>query len=314
MENDQTDLIFPFTEKEFYSLQQANIAASSISLVASTCVVFTYIYMLIYHRKKANRVSLRCVFMCSISEAVSSVIGIVVTTDIVYYCHAAYIVLGFTSIFSSAALTIVGVNLILVFVINVKRRDILERFYYPIIVIFSLVGSLAPIYREITVSSTSKGEYTCWHIAYFLVRARSSFPYVSTSKEHEIYMLALNLTFFVSKIWFYVFIFFSNFIAVICSLIVMIKLFKEHRRMKTVMKSIANQQRRKPIETIQNGMLKKVVLRCTIYPLGRLNKMHMIHGYSQFPSNSSIHFRYIRLRHGNYNRRWYEPYLYYSHA
>lgn len=195
MENDPPDIVFPYTEGEFFSLQQANIAASSISLVASICVVLTYIYMLVYHGKKANRVSLRCVFLCSVSEALSSIMSIVVTTDKVYFCNAANIVIGFTSIFSSAALTIVGINLILIFVINVKRRDVLERFYYPILVIYSIVGALAPIYRHIGVNSTNTGDHSCWYITYILVRSKSNFPYVSMTEEHKNFVLALTLTF-----------------------------------------------------------------------------------------------------------------------
>ncbi|CAO3630516.1 unnamed protein product [Mucor hiemalis] len=229
-ENGPPDSVFPYTNEEFISLQQANIAASIISLVFSLFVVLFYIYMLVYHRKKANRVSLRCVFLSSLSEALSSIMSIVVTTDKVRFCNAANIVIGFTSIFSSAALTIVGLNLILIFVINVKRRDVLEKFYYPTLVVYSIIGALAPIYRHIGGNLADNGNYSCWYITYVLVRSQSNFPYI----------------------WFYVFVFFTNIVALLCSLIAMIKLLREQRRIKT---------------TNHSSVLKKVVLRCTIYPL-----------------------------------------------
>lgn len=192
-ENGPPDSVFPYTNEEFISLQQANIAASIISLVFSLFVVLFYIYMLVYHRKKANRVSLRCVFLSSLSEALSSIMSIVVTTDKVRFCNAANIVIGFTSIFSSAALTIVGLNLILIFVINVKRRDVLEKFYYPTLVVYSIIGALAPIYRHIGGNLADNGNYSCWYITYVLVRSQSNFPYVSIGRDENT-ILVSNLT------------------------------------------------------------------------------------------------------------------------
>lgn len=78
--------------------------------------------------------------------------------------------------------------------------------------------------------------------------------------------------------WCYGFIFFVNIIAVCCSVIAMTKLILEQRVVESRMHSInadseftskqTDKQLDKTVKRRHNNVFSKVVLRCTIYPLG----------------------------------------------
>jgi hypothetical protein len=94
--------------------------------------------MFIHHREKANRVSLRCAFFCSLADVTNDILYITMTLirGGSRLCTPAGVIVQFSNIFCATFLTLVGLNLLLVFVINAPRKDLLEKFYYPITIAY----------------------------------------------------------------------------------------------------------------------------------------------------------------------------------
>ncbi|KAL9544746.1 hypothetical protein PS6_008597 [Mucor atramentarius] len=207
--------------------------------------------MLIYHRKQANRVSLR------VADLLNAALNICITSQRgdSQFCRASGIIIEFANIWSATLLTLVGLNLVLIFVINVKRRDLLEKFYYPCAVVYTFAGVAVPIHQQMGTNSRSFEHYSCWYLKYVEDRTNNVMPWM----------------------WCYGFIFFVNIIAVCCSVIAMTKLILEQRVVESRMHSInadseftskqTDKQLDKTVKRRHNNVFSKVVLRCTIYPL-----------------------------------------------
>lgn len=181
--------IFDYGQGQFQSLRAVDLAISSISLASSTLVIFAYLYMFIYHRKQANRVSLRCAFLCCIADVVNDIINILLT-DVIGdsdFCRASGVIIDFANIFNSALLTLVGLNLFLIFVVNVNRKDLLERFYYPGAIIYSIVGIVVLIYFQTTYNTTTLYSHTnCWYLTYIVDRTSNTISWVSHNYTNSI--------------------------------------------------------------------------------------------------------------------------------
>lgn len=173
--------VFKYTIKEFVALRQVALALSSLSLVFSTLIIAVYIYMLMYHRKQANRVSLRCVFLCSVADLLNATLSICITSQRgdSQFCRASSVIIEFANIWSATLLTLVGLNLVLIFVINVKRRDLLEKFYYPCAVAYSFAGVAVPIHQQVKTNSRPFERYSCWYLKYVEDRTNNIMPWVS---------------------------------------------------------------------------------------------------------------------------------------
>ncbi|GAN07384.1 hypothetical protein MAM1_0159d06881 [Mucor ambiguus] len=252
----ETD-VFKYTIKEFVALRQVTLALSSLSLVFSTLIIAVYIYMLMYHRKQANRVSLRCVFLCSVADLLNATLSICITNQRgdSQFCRASSVIIEFANIWSATLLTLVGLNLVLIFVVNVKRRDLLEKLYYPCAVAYTFAGVAMPIHQQATKNLRPFEHYSCWYLKYVEDRTNNIMPWM----------------------WYYGFIFFVNIIAVCCSIMAMIKLIQEQRSVQSRMHTInANSEftskqtgrhLNKTVRQRHNNVFSKVVMRCTIYPL-----------------------------------------------
>lgn len=88
----------------------------------------------------ANRVSLRCVFLFSLEDVINDILYITMAfiRDDNRFCTPAGVIVQFSDVLSATLLTLVRLNLLLVFVNIVPRKDLLERFYYPIALIYIL--------------------------------------------------------------------------------------------------------------------------------------------------------------------------------
>ncbi|KAK4509633.1 uncharacterized protein ATC70_006935 [Mucor velutinosus] len=245
--------VFKYTVKEFVALRQVTLALSSLSLVFSTMIIAVYIYMLMRHRKQANRVSLRCVFLCSVADLLNATLSICITSQKgdSQFCRASSVIIEFANIWSATLLTLVGLNLVLVFVVNVKRRDLLEKFYYPCAVAYTFAGVAVPIQQQVETNSRSFEHYSCWYLKYVEDRTNNIMPWM----------------------WCYAFIFFVNIIAVCCSIMAMTKLIREQRFVESRMHTInanselTDRQLNKSVKQQHSNVFSKVVLRCIIYPL-----------------------------------------------
>ncbi|KAI7907801.1 uncharacterized protein BX663DRAFT_547475 [Cokeromyces recurvatus] len=241
--------VFKYSIKEFIALQTTSLITSSISLIASILIISIYIYMLKYYRREANRVSLRCVFMCSLLDILDAIINIIITNQFSNspFCKAADIVIGFLNILSASLLTLVGLNLVLVFVISIKRRDLLEKFYYPSAIIYASIGISLSVYKEASKKSAIKYDdnLSCLYLIYVESRLNQ----------------------FDKWMCFYAFIFFVNIIAVLCSIVAIKKLIHEQKLVASRMDPNIRPQLYQIVKKRLNNVFTKVVLRCIIYPL-----------------------------------------------
>jgi hypothetical protein len=97
--------------------------------------------------------------------------------------------------------------------------------------------------------------------------------------------------------WFYGFIFFVNVVAILCSVLALVKLIKELRVVaaklqhgndhSSIVDRTTENQMNKSIKKRQSGVFTKVVLRCIIYPLGKYMIYFIIIfflSFNQFPT------------------------------
>lgn len=172
--------VFKYTAKEFITLRKVSLILSSLSLTCSILIIIFYIYMLMYHRKQANRVSLRCVFMCSVADLLNAALSICITSQKgdSQFCRASNVIIEFANIWSATLLTLVGLNLVLIFVINVKRSDLLEKFYYPCAFLYTFIGVSVRINQQVHTDSISFEWYSCWYLKYVEDCTNNIMPWV----------------------------------------------------------------------------------------------------------------------------------------
>lgn len=153
-----------YSRVQFLSLRQATIATSIIALAASVIVLSSFFYLWLVDRKRANRISLRCVVIACAANGVDSIMNLSMSfvEGPTSFCRAGGIISNISRLISASFLAIVGINLVLIFVINVKRRDLLEYFYYPSVLIYVLVCTVVSVYKAVTTDHSNKVHDTCW--------------------------------------------------------------------------------------------------------------------------------------------------------
>ncbi|KAI7907234.1 uncharacterized protein BX663DRAFT_495279, partial [Cokeromyces recurvatus] len=244
-----------YTAKQYQALMKLVLVTSSISLFSSFAVVFSYLYLRISHPDKANRVSLHCVFFATFMDLLNTVFSIIII--LIYgdtaICRTSIIFIMFSRIMSTNLLTIVGVNLVLVFVFHIScPAHKLERTYYLFAFIYALITLIIPIVKEANDSFSSE-HLQCY---YFIQYYRFGFG---------------NL------LWmsYYGFLFFVIVIAFACSTMALFKLLRENRMVirKFVHIAATSQTVETANNTIQqrikyqSNVFIRVVSRCIIYPL-----------------------------------------------
>lgn len=156
----------------FPPIIQATIVSSSISIFASTLIIISYIYLKAYHPNKANRVSLRCVFLSSIMNLVNSSFDIFTLQQYsgTSLCKVSATITMVTRVMGATFLALVGINLVLVFVFNVVyTAKQLERIYYPCAAAFGFITAVVPIYDQLQ-SHKDLGYsdlYRCYYYTYY---------------------------------------------------------------------------------------------------------------------------------------------------
>jgi hypothetical protein len=94
------------------------------------------------------------------------------------FCRVTGVIIGSTNIMSTSLLTVVGLNLVLIFVFKVEQTHLLERFYYPAAVIYTMIGTIGPIYQEVTETPSDMDQYSCWYYMNIEDRTHSIFSWV----------------------------------------------------------------------------------------------------------------------------------------
>lgn len=158
--------------EQFPEFIRGIVIASAISILCSLLIIISYIYVKAHDPKKIDRISLRCVFASSVMNLLNSALDI--TTTQIYsgstLCKTTATITMFARIMCSIFLTLVGINLVLVFVLNVPYSPHeLERVYYPMAFLYGLIASIVPIiYQTQTHPNCHYSKYyRCYYYAYY---------------------------------------------------------------------------------------------------------------------------------------------------
>ncbi|KAI9308957.1 hypothetical protein BJ944DRAFT_259308 [Cunninghamella echinulata] len=170
----------------------------------------------------------------------------------VSFCKAGGIISNASRLLAASFLAVVGFNLVLIFVINIKRRDLVEYFYYPGVILYTLVCTAVSIYKTITMERSHHEYDTCWYLNYV------------ADRQHAVF----------SWMWYYGFLFLINVCAVLFSIIALCKLVSEQRAIReNIDKNIYmgeastnNNQAPNKYQTRRSTVISKVVIRCIVYP------------------------------------------------
>ncbi|KAI9471360.1 hypothetical protein BDB00DRAFT_943713 [Zychaea mexicana] len=238
------DTYLGLTYEQFISLRTAAVACSSLSLFASFITSVTYVCLRLIYRSRADRVSLRCVWVASFANVVVAILNIAVVAidDASRFCLSSGVALQFFGILGTGFLTIVGINLLIVFVLNFNRtsKRRLQLFYFSFILLYCLCSIVFPTYVAQHPCVSAGGHSSCW----FNIFYESSRCGDAVWIDH------------------YSFLMFLVVIAFGCSVIATIKLVREqHTKFGKIL-------RREPVQRRhQSAIIARVLLRCILYPL-----------------------------------------------
>lgn len=177
------DNIYIYSPSEYESLVKAAIASSAISMLSSLFIILFYMILRRYNPAKTNRVSLRCVLFASWMNMIDAIFDIclVLLTGDTALCRSTGIVRMFARVMSAALLALVGINLVLIFVINVSSRTAkrLEWAYYVGALIYGFVTISVPISEETKYPLDPDSTYKCYyHVYYYQILGQSSLLWV----------------------------------------------------------------------------------------------------------------------------------------
>ncbi|ORZ25362.1 hypothetical protein BCR42DRAFT_463975 [Absidia repens] len=232
-----------FSSEEFYRLQKARLATALISLSFDFIAISVFIYLVIYYRAQVNRPSIRLAVFCCLANFLESVLFVVMikVEGPSLFCLGFSLTSQYLAVLGVTLLAIIGINLVLVYVVNVRRRHILEYYYYPLSILYSAFGIIGPILQHFINKKRNlfHAHETCWYIS--VIKSRFVQP--------------LNF------MWFYCCIFFVTMVAFLCSTIAIIKLMKDFRTIQNLFKS------RRQVVSKQVPVYSQVVVRCLLYPI-----------------------------------------------
>ncbi|ORZ24756.1 hypothetical protein BCR42DRAFT_468949 [Absidia repens] len=232
--------------EQFSQIQWARLACSIISLTINLIAILVFLYLALYHHARVNRPSLRCAAFCCLASFIENLLYIIMISiqGESKFCLAMAFLAQYFAILVVTLLALIGINLVLVYVVNFRRRHILEFIYYPFAIIYSGAGLVGPIVNYYNGNRRKllyhNPDDTCWYVNVMQNRYGQSLSFM----------------------WLYGFIFFSTIIALLSSTIAIIKIVKDNQIMANLFKS---RRRLTP-----SSKLSQVIVRCLLYPLGFL--------------------------------------------
>ncbi|KAI8141412.1 hypothetical protein BJV82DRAFT_670695 [Fennellomyces sp. T-0311] len=242
--SDEKETYFGLTSAQFSELQQATLICSGLSLSVSLFTTLFYLNLRAFYRDRSDRVSLRCVFFSSMANTVGSCMDIIIVCvmDDAKCCLPAGVVTMFFAMLATGSLTAVGVNLLLVFVLNCKfNKYRLQAVYFTCIVAYSLLSIVMPIKIMHHPCVTPEGRFSCWFDVY----------YEHSRCGDEVW------------IWHYSFLMFLVIIAFSCSVIATAKLIRvQHVNFGKALVHRTRGQKRN-----RSALIARVALRCILYPI-----------------------------------------------
>ncbi|KAI8335343.1 hypothetical protein BC941DRAFT_471988 [Chlamydoabsidia padenii] len=141
---------FHYTVDQFNQLKLASEICTAFSMVSITLVVAVYWYMLFYHPRDANRVSLRCVIGANVVSFIDHCLALKAYHDHLNtaFCTSFRFVNGLFTVLPSCLLGMVGVHLFLVFVCKIQWPCRPEYILIPIAVIYTVIANVIPYFAE----------------------------------------------------------------------------------------------------------------------------------------------------------------------
>ncbi|KAI9266455.1 hypothetical protein BDA99DRAFT_535889 [Phascolomyces articulosus] len=250
---------FAYTDSQFVILNKLTVGISSVSLFFSFLVIVFYVLFMYYERSRADRVSLRCVVLGSISNVLDTIMDISSSVGDTEQktCRALGLIVDFMDVINACCLSIIGINLFLIFVIKVHRSERLERYYYPSIMLYSIITMIVPVIEEVRFTVPIQDEsWDCWHFNHIANRDGQ----------------------YISWMVYYALLYFIVLLGLSCSLVAVFKLIREESANFQIIRHVAPtahyglscNKKTKPRlaqKHYQQTSFSKVILRCLTYTL-----------------------------------------------
>lgn len=166
--SDTDSILYSFSQ--YRALLHATVATSAISIICSLLIIIVYLYFRMNSTSKTNRLSLRCVFSASLMNLINAIfdISIVLMYGDTTICRASTVITMFTRIMSASFLALVGLNLVLVFVLDVPTSSkAIEWYYYVGAIVYGLATISVPIYEESQGVLSPDLSYSCYYYVHF---------------------------------------------------------------------------------------------------------------------------------------------------
>ncbi|KAI8336542.1 hypothetical protein BC941DRAFT_427409 [Chlamydoabsidia padenii] len=226
----------------FTPLRLLVLIFSCLSFLCAICTTLVYICLWRDNSSHARRPTLQFVMVASVAIIIVEILDVVDWALIgnSRYCGISRTFLLFFNAVNASSLSCIGLNLVLLLYAGMATRKKAERFYYPGILVMSLVATSVPIYQACHWYSQKtrliQYERSCWFYSrHFDGQGESNFFWL----------------------WYFCVLFLIILAATILSVLAIWKIFSKHNNGK--------QQQDK--QTLLKDVFYRVGIRCVLYTL-----------------------------------------------
>lgn len=172
-----------FTKEQFAEVKTTRVACGSISLAFDTIAFVVFLYLVTYHRSRVNRPSLRLAAFSCLANLIDNLCYIIMIKidGPSKFCTALQYISNFMIVLGVTLLALIGINLVLVYVVNFRFPRVLEYIYYPYALIYSGCGLIGPIIQGYVGDSLSSNDNddSCWYINSVQTRYHAQLNFVN---------------------------------------------------------------------------------------------------------------------------------------
>ncbi|ORZ11110.1 hypothetical protein BCR42DRAFT_421588 [Absidia repens] len=234
----------PSPLSNYFSIRLVAIIFTVTSLVCSIITAVVYVYLCFCNYEHAQRLTLQFVMVATVAAIIVEILDIINWTLLgnSTYCGGARTVILFFNCINAAALSCIGLNLVIILYFGMPKQRAIKPFYYPGIVLLSLIAISVPIYQAFNWYSQSSRpvqyERSCWYYS----------RHFDGTGESNFFWL-----------WYYCFIFLIITVSACLSMAAMWKLHSAYKSKKS-----SSQEAQ---EQTNNSIFYKVGVRCILYSL-----------------------------------------------
>lgn len=143
----------------------AGTTAGILSLVTNVMVIVVHFTILYYRPAAVNRVSLRLIVYATFWDSLycSAQMAIQYLQSGNQSCRAVIYLNVCSELISTLALTMIGVNLVMVFLVHVSQPQKYEKYYYFVTILLTAICMIPPatVWRTTDLNSA----WTCWYLS-----------------------------------------------------------------------------------------------------------------------------------------------------